>query len=65
MESLQIQEIDSVLVNPVGIEDDIDKKFKPGLYRQVEHFLTNQLERFCTIEEQVENVKLYEKIAGR
>jgi predicted dehydrogenase len=64
MESLQIQEIDSVLVNPVVIEDDIDKKFKPGLYRQVESFLTNQLERFCTIEEQVENVKLYEKIAG-
>ncbi|WP_028979060.1 Gfo/Idh/MocA family oxidoreductase [Sporocytophaga myxococcoides] len=64
MESLQIQDIDSVQVNTVVIEDEIDKKFKPGVYRQVENFLSNQLERFCTIEEQVENVKWYEKIAG-
>ncbi|MBO9698637.1 MAG: Gfo/Idh/MocA family oxidoreductase [Sporocytophaga sp.] len=65
MESLQIQEIDSVQVNPVSIDDEIDKKFKPGIYKQVENFLSGQLDRFCTIEEQVENVKLYEKIAGR
>ena len=39
METLQIQEIGSVAVNPVQIDDTLDKEFKPGLYLQVKSFL--------------------------
>ena len=52
MESLQIQQLGSVAVNPVEIDDKLDKEFKPGLYLQVQAFLNNKLDRFCSLEEQ-------------
>jgi predicted dehydrogenase len=65
MESLQIQENGSVTVNPVIIDDHLDKEFKPGFYLQTKSFLTGELSRFCTIEEQKEMIeKYYTKISG-
>ena len=52
MESLQIQQIGSVAVNPVEIDDSLDKKFKPGLFLQTKAFLENDFSRFCTLQEQ-------------
>ncbi|OGN04103.1 MAG: myo-inositol 2-dehydrogenase [Candidatus Yanofskybacteria bacterium RIFCSPHIGHO2_01_FULL_44_17] len=61
LEKLQIQKIGSVAVEEVAIDDKLDKQFKPGVYRQVEAFLSNK--RYLpTINEQVRNLKHYKKI---
>lgn len=65
MEQLSMQDIGSVQVYPVEIEDEIDKKYKPGLYEQVESFvnLTDD-ERTIYLQEHVQHVKWYEAIEG-
>lgn len=64
MEQLQIQNIGSVKVDFVEINDSYDKTFKPGLYKQVESFLNNNFQNFITIQEQLEINDIYNKIAG-
>ena len=65
MESLQIQELGSVAVNPVIIDDHLDKEFKPGFYLQTKAFLNGEMSRFCTLEEQKEMIeKYYVKMSG-
>jgi predicted dehydrogenase len=41
LEQLQTQELRTVKVEPVAIDDRLDKEFKPGLYRQVEAYLSS------------------------
>ena len=63
METLQIQNIGSVKVEPVQLDDSIDKEYKPGFYRQVEFFLSDDFHRLCTLEEQCAHMNnLYLKI---
>lgn len=65
MESLQIQNIGSIVINPLPINDELDKQFKPGFYLQTKAFLEGDVSRFCTIEDQQHNLKdFYLKIAG-
>lgn len=65
METLQMQEISSVIISPVEIEDELDKKFKPGLFLQVKSFLDGDFSRFCSIEEQQYRIdNYYIKIAN-
>jgi len=64
LEELREQKIGSNEVTVLTIDDAIDKKFKPGLYRQVKNFLDNQTEDFCTIHHQSEASIIYKKIAG-
>jgi len=64
MESLQIQNIGSVAVTPFEINDELDKKFKPGLYIQTKAFLENNFSSLCSIDEQVENTKWFDLISG-
>lgn len=65
MESLQIQELGSVTINPVIIDDHFDKEFKPGFYLQVKAFMDGEMNRFCTLEEQKEMIeKYYLQISG-
>jgi predicted dehydrogenase len=52
MESLQIQVLGSVAVNPCELDDKDDKEFKPGLYKQTKAYLENDYNRFCSIQEQ-------------
>lgn len=59
MESLQIQELGSIAVNPVIIDDRLDKEFKPGFYLQTKAFLEGDMSRFCTLEEQKEMIEKY------
>lgn len=59
MESLQIQNLGSVAVNPVEIDNHFDVDFKPGLYLQTKAFLESDYSRFCTIEKQRENIENY------
>ena len=63
METLQIQDLGSVKVNPVEIDDHLDKEFKPGLYLQTKAFLEGDYSRFCTIDRQIEHVEnVYNKM---
>lgn len=65
MEKLQIQEIGSVAVNPVEIEDILDTEYKPGLYLQTKSFLDSDYSRFCDVHEQRETIKnIYNKMSG-
>ena len=65
MEKLQIQNIGSVQIEEVKINDAIDIKYKAGLYGQVEAYLSGKKGRLCTIDEQVNNLKIYQKILGK
>ena len=65
MESLQIQNLDSILVEPIVIDDKLDKEFKPGVYLQTKSFLDTDISRLCTLKEQKEMIeKYYLNISG-
>ena len=42
LETLAVQEKGSVAISHYPIDDDLDRQFKPGLYRQVEAFLSEK-----------------------
>lgn len=65
METLQLQKIGSVAVEPVALEDHLDKDFKPGLFLQTKAFVGGDYARFCTIAQQKEMIdKYYLKMSG-
>jgi len=64
LEGLQIQKIGSVEKNFMEINNEKDLSFKPGLFNQVKAFVNNDLENFCTIREQRESMKVYNKISN-
>ncbi len=58
MEQLHVQKIGSVAIEKMDIDDSLDIKYKPGLYRQVEAFLFGKLESsLLPLEEQYFHVK--------
>ncbi|MDG2228529.1 MAG: Gfo/Idh/MocA family oxidoreductase [Gammaproteobacteria bacterium] len=64
MEKLYVQEKGSVEIELAEIDDELDIEFKPGLYRQVEAFLKNEIESFCTVNEQKRMMDIYYKISN-
>ena len=65
MEELAIQNRGSVNVETVDFDNQWDIKFKPGLYKQVEAFLSKEKDgRLLSIEEQIIHIEFYEKIGG-
>ena len=66
MEKLAVQEIGSVAVNPVQIEDELDCEFKPGFYKEVESFI-NQIPdgRKKTLKDQLRYMGYFEKMEGK
>lgn len=64
LEQLQAIALGSNQVKNIHLEDRLDKKFKPGLYLQLESFFKKDNSLFCSLSEQVENIKIYSKIAG-
>lgn len=68
LEKLQIQEIGSNNTTFVEIDDTLDIKYKPGLYKQVMGFLDldeSAHKRLKSISEQLEMMDVYEKIANQ
>lgn len=63
LEKLHIQKIGSMAVEEILLNDELDKKFKPGIYRQTQSFLSDN-KNLMTIEGQVENLKYYNKIGS-
>lgn len=64
MEALQVQKRGTIPCINVEIDNSLDIKYKPGLYKQVEAFLLGNDELLCSIEEQVLLFHYYEKMAG-
>lgn len=64
IETLQIQDIGSVKVDSIAIEDTLDVEYKAGFYLQTKAFLENNFERFCTLENQIQYISnIYQKIS--
>jgi hypothetical protein len=64
LEDLKVVRLGSVKIEKINIEEQIDKKFKPGLFIQTKKFIEKNDDIFCTLNEQVENMKIFYKIAG-
>jgi len=64
IETLQIQQIGSVAINQVEINDQLDKDFKPGLFLQTKSFLEGDYIDFCSILEQRNSMRYYLKMSG-
>lgn len=64
LEGLQIQATGTVAVNPVELDDVLDKGFKPGLYKQTFAFLGNETSQLCSIDYQTKAMRWYDKISG-
>ena len=66
IETLQVQELRSVKVLPVEIDDHLDKEFKPGFYLETKAFLDGNDTRLCTLESHVNRIdSVFRKIAYR
>jgi predicted dehydrogenase len=64
MEQLQVVSLGSVRVEDVVLDDEVDKAFKPGLYRQTEAFLAADDRFLCTAAEQLRHFGIYREMAG-
>ena len=64
MEQLQVVQLGSVKVENVGIDDQADKAFKPGLYAQTKAFLNKDDRWLCAIDEQLRHCAVYDEMAG-
>jgi len=64
MEQLQVTPLGSVKIEALEPLDSLDQDYKPGLYRQTQAFLDDNDHLFCTLPEQVENVRIYSEMAG-
>jgi predicted dehydrogenase len=65
MEKLFIQNIGSVKIDEVQLDDRLDIKFKPGLFNQVKAFMEKKPDsRLLTIDEQLAHMNFYEQIEG-
>ena len=64
MESLQVMRKGAVAIEPVAIDDALDKAFKPGLHEQVRRFLAGDDALACSLAQQRVHWPLYERIAG-
>lgn len=62
VEKLQVCNIGSVQISEVEINDELDQKYKPGLYNEVRDFISGKNIKIPTIKEQIENCKLYKMI---
>lgn len=64
MEILQVMRRGSVAIEPVPIDDALDKAFKPGLYEQTRRFLDKRTLNMCSLSDQARHWLLYERIAA-
>ncbi len=64
MEQLQVTQLGSVTTEAINVDDQFDKDFKPGIFKQSKAFLEGDDTLFCTLAEQVRNVEIYSRMAG-
>jgi predicted dehydrogenase len=64
MEKLRIMKLGSVAIEEVAIDEPSDNLYKPGLYKQVEAFLSGENSVLCTLDEQLGNWPFYQSMAN-
>lgn len=64
MEQLHKVKLGSVTLESVTLDDAMDREFKPGLFRQTQAFLKDEIANICSLEEQVRMITIYSKMAG-
>lgn len=62
LEQLRVVELGSVREEAVELDDRLDVEFKPGLWKQVNAFLSNETSVLPTIQQQAEHAAVYEAI---
>lgn len=62
LEKLQIQQKGSIEIKEIEIDDELDIQYKPGLYRQVEAFLSSDKGVLLDLADQHVNMGIYNKI---
>ena len=48
----------------IDIDSELDQRFKPGVFRQLEAFITGDIKLLCSLSEQVGAFRIYNRIAG-
>jgi predicted dehydrogenase len=64
MEQLQVMRLGSVKIESVLINDELDKLYKPGLFKQTKAFLDCDDHLFCSISEHLKHFFVYDKMAN-
>ena len=64
LEEVKVIKLGTVNEEAVVIDDVLDKKFKPGLYKQTMAFINLDTTILCTMREQAKNIETYYKIAN-
>ena len=63
-EELRVMDLGSLNATVVDLDDRVDLEFKPGIHAQTRSFLAGEDPVSCSLAEQVENVVIYETMAG-
>lgn len=64
LEELRVQQLNSVGIEPLPLDDPLDRDYKPGLYVQVQRFLAGGAAGLCTLEEHLRLCRHYVRMAG-
>jgi predicted dehydrogenase len=64
LEELQIQDLGSLEVRKRVLDDELDRSYKPGLYKEVTSFLNGAFGNLKPLADQVRDMKLYYKMAN-
>ena len=64
LETLQVMSIGSLEVTSAPIDSHIDHAFKPGIHEQTRAFLLGNSSMSCSLDEQIQNMLIYEQMAG-
>lgn len=64
LEKLQMQNIGSLALDYVDIDDALDREYKPGLFLQTKSFLEGKTENLCSLGEHYSRLPAYCQIAG-
>lgn len=66
MEELQEQLINSIEIRKVeNIDYNIDTTYKPGIFLQTKTFIEQEFDKLKSLQEQTEDLKIYNQILGR
>ena len=64
LEALQQQERGRADVEPIVIDDQLDRAYKPGLHRQTSAFLADEPGTLCSLADHRRRLEHYCRIAG-
>ena len=51
-------------MSEVSIDNHLDLAFKPGIHEQTRSFLIGDKRFSCSLQQQLENIQIYEKMAS-